>query len=239
MSSNELNVVVTGANRGLGLGFARRWSSQGRRVFALCRDPRLAGDLNALAADADGRVQVLACDVGADGSVEGACTAVTKFTDRVDILVNNAGVYGEKPKQGSLDALDFAELRRVFEINTIGPLRVMRTFLPLLRRSERPRVAHLTSLMGSIGDNGSGSNYAYRMSKAALNMATRNLGHEMTTLGVPAVAIHPGWVATDMGGGSAPLGVEESVEAMCRTIESIEPAHAGRFVDREGKDLPW
>jgi NAD(P)-dependent dehydrogenase (short-subunit alcohol dehydrogenase family) len=232
-------IVVTGANRGLGLGFTKLWLDQGRRVFALCRNPDGAAELSALGDQHGERLAVLGCDVADPSSVEAARRVVADRAGHVDAVVNNAGVYGAKEKQSELDALDDAELLRVFEVNALGPLRVTRSFLPLLTASSAPRLAHVTSLMGSIGDNGSGGNYAYRMSKAALNMANRNLGHELGAKGVPSVAIHPGWVATDMGGKSAPLTIEDSVSAMAATIDAIEAKHAGAFLDRHGEPLPW
>ena len=127
----------------------------------------------------------------------------------------------------------------MFEINTLGPLRMTRAFLPLLRRGNAPRVVHMTSLMGSISDNTSGGSYGYRMSKAALNMASRNLAHEFGSSGIISAVIHPGWVATDMGGAGAPLTIEESVTSMIRSIEGFGAEHSGFFFDRDGQRLEW
>jgi NAD(P)-dependent dehydrogenase (short-subunit alcohol dehydrogenase family) len=162
------------------------------------------------------------CDVADDASVEQARRTVEKAWDRIDILVNNAGTYGQR--DDGLDALDFDEIRRVFEVNTLGPLRVTRAVLPLLEKGREPRAVHISSLMGSISDNGSGESYGYRMSKAALNMASRNLAHELKGTGILSVALHPGWVRTDMGGPDGRLSVEEAIAKLIRTIDSLGPS---------------
>ncbi|MFQ5877719.1 MAG: SDR family oxidoreductase [Acidobacteriota bacterium] len=231
------HIVVTGASRGLGLGFARRWLERGERVFALARDPAAAPALGELAGAHPESLRVQQCDVADDASVETARRAVEAVWERVDILVNNAGICGAR--EDALGALDFGELRRVFEVNAVGPLRVARAFLPLLGRGARPRVVHISSLMGSIDDNGSGGAYAYRMSKAALNMASRNLGHELRRSGILSVALHPGWVRTDMGGPGGRLSVEEAVASLASTIDRLGPEHNGGFYDLEGQPAPW
>ena len=230
-------ILLTGASRGLGLEFARQWLESGRRVFALARRPERSDGLQELGAEHGDRLAAVACDVGDPGSIDAARAAVARSTDSLDLLLNNAGVYGGRGL--GLDELDFEELHEVFDINTLGPLRVTRAFLPLLRAGRAPKLAHLTSLMGSITDNGSGGSYAYRMSKAALNMASRNLGHELSAAGVPSVVLHPGWVQTDMGGSHAPLAAPESVAGMIRVLDALEPAQSGRFYSWRGEELPW
>jgi NAD(P)-dependent dehydrogenase (short-subunit alcohol dehydrogenase family) len=230
-------IVVTGASRGLGLEFVRQWLEGGQHVFALAREPRRSAALMQLAAQHPEALATAACDVAEDGSLTEAFDAVAKAWEGVDLLLNNAGVSGQY--RTPLESLDWAELREVFEINTLGPLRVTRAFLPLLRRGDAPLIVNVSTLMGSIADNSSGGAYAYRLSKAALNMATRNLGHELGREGMTVVAIHPGWVRTDMGGAKAPLSVAESVASMLATIGRLRSEHNGTFVDRDGTSLPW
>jgi len=230
-------ILVTGAGRGIGLELTRQWLAAGREVFALARKPQGSEGLAALAHDHPKTLKRAACDVSDDESVAGAAKEVTSAWDRIDLLVNNAGTYGRRG--GSLAELDFAEVRSVFEVNTLGPLRVTRAFLPLLRRGTSPRLVHLTSLMGSIADNGSGGTWAYRLSKTALNMASRNLALELRKEGIPSVVLHPGWVRTDMGGPGAPLSVTESAASMIRTIDGIVIEQSGAFLDRDGKPVPW
>ena len=230
-------IVVTGTNRGLGLAFTRLWLDAGARVCALSRRAGEAKALVALARRHPDTLRCIGCDVSDDRSVETAAAEVLSAWDGVDILVNNAGVFG--PRDSSLESLDFSAIRKVFEVNTLGPLRVTRSLLPLLRTGVSPRVANVTSLMGSIEDNTSGGFWPYRLSKAALNMATRNLAHDLGEADIPVVVIHPGWVRTDMGGPAAPLEIDDAVSSMIRTIESLTPEHAGGFFDRNGERMPW
>ena len=234
---SERRMLLTGASGGLGLEFTRQWLEGGHRVFALARRPDDSGGLNELKAKHGDALFLGTCDISSTESVEAAARQVGEATDALDVVLNNAGTYGTR--QATLDTLDFDEVRRAFEVNTLGTLRVTHAMLPLLRRGEAPRLIHMTSLMGSLGDNGSGGAYAYRMSKAALNVASVNLSHELRAAGIPSVVLHPGWVHTGMGGPGAPLTAEESVAAMIRTIDSIGAGHSGRFLDRSGEPLPW
>lgn len=227
--------VVTGAARGLGLEMVRQLADRGATVFASPR--KRCRELDAIASGHEGRVRVVPMDVSDPDAVAAAARTVAEHTDSVDVLVNNAGVY---PKGGGVrDGLDYDAMESAFRINTLGPLRVAETLLPLLRAGEGRKIAQVTSLMGSIADNSSGGSYAYRVSKTALNMATRNLAHELGSEGFVSMVLHPGWVRTDMGGGAAPLGIAPAVADILKTIEDADPAMNGRFVDREGHDLPW
>ena len=228
---------MTGASRGIGLEYVRQWLERGERVFALARDPEGSEGLTALARRFAATAVPVACDVADDRSVEAARREVAGAVDGLDVLVNNAGILGgRKP----FDELDMDEIHRHLEVNALGPLRVARAFLPLLRAG-RPvrRLVHMTSLMGSIEDNRSGDAYAYRMSKAALNMASRSLAVDLADEGVVSVALHPGWVRTRMGGPGARLGVEEAVASLIATIDRLGPPESGGFFDRDGQPLPW
>lgn len=217
------NALITGANRGLGLELARQLSARGERVLAACRatSPELS--------DLDVHV-IEGCDVGTDAGVAHLAQGVGD--QGLDLLVNNAGVL-ERDSDGELD-LD--SLRRQFEVNAIGPLRVTRA----LARNLHPgsKVALLTSLMGSLADNGSGGYYGYRMSKAALNVVGRNLAHELAPREVPVVLLHPGMVATEMTGGRG-ISVEESVRGLLARIDALSPKTTGTFWHQDGRELPW
>ena len=231
-------VVITGANRGLGLEFTRQLAARGDRVFALVRDPDRAEDLRVLSTRSEADVSVLECNVTDDSAVEDAATRVRDDEGGVEMIINSAGAMGDR---GELESIDLETILDLVDVNTLGPLRVARAFLPLLRRGNGtpPRVINLTSLMGSVADNGSGGSYAYRISKAGLNMAVRNMAHDFEDDGIVAVAIHPGWVQTRMGGGGAPLTPEESVASMIATIEALRPDDSGAFLDRNGEPLPY
>ncbi len=230
-------VLTTGASRGLGLEFCRQWLARGARVLALARDPKGSAGLQALAREHGARLVPVPCDVADDTSVDAAAAAVAAATDHLDVAVQNAGTYGRHG--GTLAELDMDEVRRVLEVNALGPLRVARALLPLLERGRQPRLAAITSLMGSIGDNSSGGSWAYRMSKAALNMAWRNLAHELAPRGITCAVLHPGWVRTGMGGPGAPLTPEESVAGMLRVLDALGPEDSGAFLAWDGRRLPW
>lgn len=235
--SEAMRLMITGSSRGLGLGLTRHWLEAGHRVVALAREPESSEGLRELASRHSGALLWRACDVADAGSIDAARAAVESGCESIDLLLNNAGIYG--PRGDRLETLDMEEVRRVFEVNTLGALRVTRAFLPLLRRGRRPRVVLMSSLMGSIADNGSGGSWAYRLSKAALNMAGRNLAHELSPQGILTAVLHPGWVRTDMGGAGAPLGLEEAVVDLAATMEKIGPEQDGTFLDRRGAPLPW
>lgn len=237
MSDAPIRVFLTGANRGIGLGYAREWLERGARVFASCRDLEGAGELRGLAEERPDRITVVRCDVADQGSVEDARRAVAEEADGLEVVINNAGVMGNKD---DLRDLDLDDVRRAFEVNTLGPIRVTRTFLPLLEAGRSPRrLVHMTSLMGSIDDNHSGDSYAYRISKVGLNMASRSMAVDLADRGIVSVVVHPGWVRTDMGGSSARIGVGEAAAALVDTIEGLTTEDSGRFYDREGEPLPW
>ena len=229
-----MRVVITGASRGLGLEFTRRYLEAGDQIFALARAPERSHALIGMAGD---RLVCVECDVGDEASIQTAFTAVAASTDGIDLLLNNAATYGAHDDR--LQTLQSEEMVRVFEVNTLGPILVTREFLPLLRKGKNPKVVHLTSLMGSIDDNRGGGKYSYRVSKVGLNMASRNMALELAGDRIISVVIHPGWVRTDMGGLGAPLSIEEAVGAMVKTIAGLSQKHSGQFVDRHGKPAPW
>lgn len=230
-------IVLTGASRGIGLEFVRQWLAAGHQVHALARDPGTAAGLQALAQAHPDALKCSACDVASDASVEAAASEVEKRWEAVDVVVNNAGISGNY--RTPVESLGGQELHDVFEVNAVAPLRVTRAFLPMLRKGQAPKLVHISTLMGSIGDNSSGGAYAYRMSKAALNMANRSLAHALGPQGIVCVAMHPGWVQTDMGGPRAPLSVQESVAAMVQAIDGLTAEHNGSFLGRNLERLPW
>lgn len=224
-------IVVTGANRGIGLEFARQLVDAGDFVIAGARKPDEARALQELAGP---HLEIHALDVASDASVSAFASAVGERA--VDVLINNAGVGGGG---APIVDLDLKRMRDVLEVNAIGPLRVTQAMLPALHRADSPVVAHITSRMGSIGDNSSGGYYAYRMSKAALNMANKSLSMDGQASGIVCVVLHPGWVKTDMGGASAPLSVDDSVRGLLKVINGLSRSDSGRFFDYKGAELPW
>jgi NAD(P)-dependent dehydrogenase (short-subunit alcohol dehydrogenase family) len=239
-------VLITGAGGGLGLEWAARELEEGATVIATARDPESSPGLEALGdarregtggAQKRGELLVLRMDVTDDASVQQTRREVERRVSHIDDLVNNAGTYG--PRGGAVLEAPPDEVRRVLEVNTIGPYRVTRAFLPLLREGGRSRIIFITSRMGSIGDGPSGSSYAYRMSKSALNMFGANLARDLTGRGILCLLLHPGWVRTRMGGREAPLDIASSVAGMRRVVAAAAPARSGSFFDFEGREIPW
>jgi NAD(P)-dependent dehydrogenase (short-subunit alcohol dehydrogenase family) len=180
-------------------------------------------------------VRVHACDVADDGSVRGLAAAIGDAP--VDLLINNAGVYGGNHQ--SLGDLDIDDAIATFNTNSLGALRVTFALLPAIRAGEGRKIVHLTSGMGSIADNTSGGFYAYRMSKAALNMASMSLARDLSREKIVSVVINPGWVKTDMGGAGASTPVNESVQKMLAIIDAITPESSGHFLNWRGGEYPW
>lgn len=228
-------ILITGANRGIGLEHARRYAARGARVLAGARAPDEAEELEALARDSDGRVSVLRYDAARPDAAETLKAAVGDAP--LDLLFANAGAMGGRAQSfGGVDAEAVLDLIRV---NALAPLKLAEAFADNVARSERKVIAFQTSLMGSIGDNGSGGAYAYRLSKAALNMAGKSVSNDLRGRGIITVLLHPGWVRTRMGGPSGKISVEECVDGQQRLLDGLTPAQNGTFFNYDGRELPW
>lgn len=238
----DQHCLVTGANRGLGLEFTRQLLARGARVVATCRHPGRATALNSLAGQHPARLHVLPLDVAASRSREELLHELPLVLGpaRIDLLVNNAGLLhgGERFGQVAESDLEASVLT-----NAIGPFMLTQTLAPLLAdagdASPGAVVANLSSQLGSIARCTGFRTPSYAIGKAALNMATALLDKALAMRGIRVVALHPGWVRTDMGGAQAPLAVEDSVAALLRTIDGLGPRDGGRFLDGDGHDLPW
>lgn len=224
------SVFITGANRGLGLEFARQYAADGWQVVATCRHPERAEALAAL------RVEMHRLDVADGGAAAGLAQGALR-NRRFDVLLNNAGVYGDGPQ--AFGSLDPVEWERVLRVNVIAPLKVAEAFLPHVLAGQRKLMAFVSSRMGSIGDNSGGGAYLYRSSKAALNAAVKSLSIDLAPQGITAVLLHPGWVLTDMGGPAATMLPAASIAGMRQVIEGTRPADSGSFHDYTGAVMPW
>ncbi len=220
--------LITGANRGLGLEMARALHARGDRVIATARDPHAAKELNALG------VRVEALDVASDKSVAALVRRLENTA--LDVLINNAG---RQARATGIEEVDGAEMARAFEINAIGPLRVTRAMLPRLKAGKRKLVVHITSKMGTFAQYSGPVDHGYRASKAALNMLHRCMSDDLEPRGITCVAIHPGWVRTDMGGRDATLSAQESVAAMLNAMDRAKIEDTGALWDHEGQALGW
>ena len=228
-------VLVTGASRGLGLEFARQYAAEGWQVIAACRAPRAAKELQKISAESGGRIRVFEMDVTDAASVQAAAAGLKG--EAIDLLLNNAGVGG--PSGQRIGALDYAAWAKVLDTNTLGPMRVVEAFIDQVAKSRLKQVVTITSGMGSLEDNTSGGSYAYRSSKAAVNMVVRSLSIDLKSRGVTCIVMNPGWVRTDMGGSRGTLAPEESIKAMRSVIAGLRPEDSGKFLNYTGKPYPW
>lgn len=227
-----MDFVITGANRGIGLGLVRGVLALGHRVVATARNVAAASELHVLAQPG---LELASLDVGASRSVEAFARGLGDRS--IDVLINNAGVYGGP---GDLEAFDAEDALATFRVNAVAPLELSRALLPALRRSRARKIVNISSRMASIAENTSGGAYAYRMSKAALNMATVSMAIDLAAEGFIVVAMNPGWVKTDMGGPGAPTSIEASVAGMLGQIERLRLEDSGHFVDYLGRGpIPW
>ena len=220
-------VLITGAARGLGLDFVKQYAARGWKVHACARDPDalngIEGDIHAHTLEVTDYEAVTALA----GTLQG---------EAIDVVINNAGVAGREATV--LGSIDPEVWRQTFEVNTLAPLMIAQAFIEHVARSEQRKMIALSSRLGSIALADSGR-YAYRASKAALNMKWKGLSIDLAGKGVICVVLHPGWVQTDMGGAAATLTIEQSVPAMVNLIDGLKPSDSGRFLNYDGTEFPW
>jgi NAD(P)-dependent dehydrogenase (short-subunit alcohol dehydrogenase family) len=229
------SALITGANRGLGLEFARQYLADGWQVYAACRDPESASELRQLADGSGQKLLIIGLDVTDPLSIKAAATELAGRA--IDVLLNNAGVGGVRGQ--TIGNIDYKAWAKVLDVNTLGPMRVAEAFVDNVVRSERKLIVTITSGMGSIADNTSGGAFAYRSSKAAVNMVMRSLAIDLASRGITCVVINPGWVQTDMGGSHATLTPAESVTRLRRLMETLGQAQSGRFFNYDGREYAW
>ncbi|MGB2247423.1 MAG: SDR family oxidoreductase [Alcanivorax sediminis] len=217
-------VVITGANRGIGLALAAQWKARGDRVIATCREPSAV-------LDKLGVEMIDGIDVSRDDGVTNLRSGLGDT--RVDVLFNNAGIMCNE----TIEHMHYDQIRDQFEVNTLGPLRVTLGLLENLHAGSK--VGLLTSRMGSIADNTSGGRYGYRISKAALNAAGKSLAHDLKPLGIAVALLHPGWVQTDMTGHSGNLTTEQAAANLIERMDALTMDNTGTFWHSDGTVLPW
>ena len=229
------SVLVTGANRGLGLEFVRQYAESGWKVHAACRTPKSAKELKALQGQHSDRITIVALDVTDAASVRAGAAQLRG--EPLDLLLNNAGV-GSPPGQ-KIGSFDYAAWARVIDANVLGPARMIEAFVDNVAKGRDKRIVTVTSRMGSIADNSSGGSYAYRSSKAGVNAAMKSFSIDLAPRGITCVVVHPGWVRTDMGGSSGKLAPAESVKSLRALIAGLTPTVSGKFYNFDGEEIPW
>ncbi|MEL6307263.1 MAG: SDR family oxidoreductase [Chloroflexota bacterium] len=231
-------ILITGSNRGIGLALAKACVAQGDKVFATCRQPASADALQTLAQEHPDQVTIVPLSVTDESSLNACVDAVMSVTDTIDILINNAGIYPKAPEHTQLGVLEADALNYVLQVNSVAPVMITQALLPLLKSSTNPRVVMVSSQMGSIERAGT-SGFSYRMSKAAVNMATKVLSGMLRGDNVTVITTHPGHVSTDMGGSSAPVSPDESATGLLSVTNGLTIADTGKFLNYTGAKLPW
>lgn len=232
----SLNVLVTGANRGIGLEFSRQLLARGDRVIAACRKPGQAHDLDRLAGEHPGRLQLVPLDVAEATSHKALLGELPLLLgeDRLDLVIQNAGVLHSGERFGQLKETTLLDS---FRTNASGPLLLAQALAPWL--ADGAKIAQLSSVLGSIAGTDAFSTPSYRLSKAAQNMATRLLAAALADRGISVLALHPGWVQTDMGGDGATLPAADSARGLLGVIDAATLKDSGRFLDWRGREVAW
>lgn len=225
-------VLITGANRGIGLEFTKQYAQDGWKVLACCRDIQHASALQALAS-AHTNIRILSLDVADFAQIDKL--ALQLKNEKIDVLINNAGVYPES----SLGDADTEHWLEAFKINSIAPLKMATAFTEQVANSELKKIATLSSKMGSMSDNTSGGSYIYRSTKTAVNMVMKSLSIDLQPAGISVVTLHPGWVLTDMGGSNALIDTQTSVTGLRNVIANLNLNNTGKFIAYDGKEITW
>lgn len=231
-----MRVMVTGSNRGIGLEYVRQLLARGDRVFAMCRKPDDASELQELEATYEDRLSIVQMDVASEDSIARAYDAVASETDALDVLINNAAI---NPGDESFGDLKKENFMKTFEVNVVGVMLVTQYFADLLKQGENPRLINLSSGVASLEEGAPAGLYSYNVSKTALNMLNRTLTHELKPMGIINIVIDPGWVITDMGGPGASLQPEESIRNQLAVIDGLMLDDCGSYKHYSGREIPW
>ncbi|MDV7341103.1 SDR family oxidoreductase [Terasakiella sp. A23] len=224
-------VLITGANRGLGLEFVKQYAEAGWNVLACCRQPDAATSLK----ETDGNVSLHALDVCDFGAVDQLAQNLSDTP--IDVLINNAGAFG--PRGEAISEISYGEWEEVLRINILAPTKIASAFLPHIEKSDQKKIVFISSIMGSVGNNSVGGEYIYRSSKAGLNGVIKSLSLDVMLKNIAVLALHPGWVQTDMGGANAAITPSESITGMRKVIDGLSMENTGQFYSYDGTDIPW
>ena len=224
-------ILITGANRGLGIEFVRQYIAANWRVIATCRNPELAQDLKEIR----GEKEIFPMDVSDFKSVE-KLSALLR-SEKIDVLLKNAGIFDSYKK--GLGQTNFDEWTNMLRINTLAPLKIIESFMEQVINSEKKIIVSISSLLGSLSANNSGGQYAYRSSKSALNSVNKSLSIDLADKGIISIVISPGWVRTDMGGPNATVDTVDSVSGIREVINNLKLEDNGKFFNFDGSIINW
>lgn len=232
-------IFITGANRGIGLELTRQYLTlTDTRIFAAARRPEAATELQALAAAQPDRLTMISLEVTDAAAIAQAAQIVAAQAGALDVLINNAAINPPQAAQ-TLDSIRVETMQYTLHINTIAPLMIVQALRGLLRNGRNPRIANISSEMGSLAERTYGADYAYCTSKAALNMVTRGLAADLRRDKITVIALDPGWVQTDMGGEEASLTPQESAQGIRAVLGSLSLPASGQFLRWDGRQNPW
>ena len=227
-------ILITGCNRGIGLEFVKQYAQDDWQVYATCRDPKSAQELQSLSKQYPS-ISIHALDVANKKEILALAQELTDV--KIDVILNNAGIYASESSQ--FGRIDKTVWLKSIAINTIAPLLMAQAFFDQLLSGSQKTIATVSSKVGSIGENSSGGSYAYRSSKSAVNQVMKCLSIDLAPKGIKTVALHPGWVKTDMGGPNALIDTEESVAGMRIVIGQLTQERSGHFIHYDGKSISW
>ncbi len=231
-----MKVLITGANRGIGLEFVRQFAARGERVFATCRQPAEAIELQDLKAQNPNLVSITALDVTNPSSIVDSYNTIGTQTETLDLLINNAGINID---DGSFGDLDLDTMQSILTVNSIAPMLVTQQYLDLVKAGSKPKIINVSSGNGSLTNLVMTGYYSYSASKAALNMYSLRLSHDLKDTGVIVIILHPGWVKTDMGGPNAAIAPEDSIKSMLQFVDTLTLDKSGGYYDYAGRTIPW
>jgi len=228
-------ILITAANRGLGLEFTKQHAQEGWNVLACCLNPEKAKDLQALANNQNSKIKILTLDISNFATIDALAKELKN--QPIDILLSNAGVYGSHDNE--FGNIDYENWLQTFKINSQSALKLAEAFVENLEQGQNKCFVAITSKMGSISDNGYGKSYLYRSTKAALNAVVKSLSIDLKEKNIIAVVLHPGWVMTDMGGPKASTKPDESISGMRHVISGLKLKDSGKFFGYDGEEIPW
>lgn len=238
-------ILITGTNRGIGLALVEQYLQQADTlIFATCRNPQSAADLNQLAQSHPDRVKILQLDVVDNASIAQAVADISAQVEGLEMLINNAGILpggvdNREPNISAFGQLEAEAMLQVFRVNTISPVIITQAFADLLRNGQSARVINVSSDAGSITRREKGCDYSYPSSKAGLNMMSRCLAGDLRAEDITVISLHPGFIKTDMGGVNARLTLDQAIPTMVSVIDGLTPNDSGKFFNWDGSQVDW